>query len=42
MNRIKTPHTYGHLNFYKEARNKCWKKRQHFQQIVLVKLDACV
>ena len=25
------PHTYEHLNFYKEAKNTQWKKRKHFK-----------
>jgi hypothetical protein len=29
------PHTYGHLIFDKEAKTIQWRKRQHFQQIVL-------
>jgi hypothetical protein len=30
-----SPHTYGHLVFDKEAKTIQWKKRQHFQQMVL-------
>jgi hypothetical protein len=30
--------TYGHLIFDKEAKTIQWKKRQHFQQLVLVQL----
>jgi hypothetical protein len=29
------PHTYGHLTFDKGAKIIQWKKRQHFQQMVL-------
>ena len=32
------PHTYGHLIFDKGAKTIQWKKRQHFQQMVLAKL----
>ena len=32
------PHTYGHLIFDKEAKTIQWKKRQHFQQMVLAQL----
>jgi hypothetical protein len=33
------PHNYGHLGFNKGAKsNQCKKKRQHFQQMVLVQL----
>jgi hypothetical protein len=32
------PHTYGHLIFDKGANTIQWKKRQHFQQIVLAQL----
>jgi hypothetical protein len=32
------PHTYGHLIFDKGAKTIQWKKRQHFQQMVLVQL----
>ena len=32
------PHTYGHLNFAKGDKTIQWKKRQHFQQIVLAQL----
>jgi hypothetical protein len=31
-----TPHTYGHLTFDKGVKTTWWKKRQHFQQMVLV------
>jgi hypothetical protein len=31
------PHTYGHLVFDKGAKTMHWK-RQHFQQMMLVKL----
>jgi hypothetical protein len=30
------PHTYSHLTFDKGAKTIQWKKRQHFQQTVLV------
>jgi hypothetical protein len=32
------PHSYGHLIFDKEAKTIQWKKRQHFQKMVLVQL----
>jgi hypothetical protein len=32
------PHTYGHLIFDKGAKLIQWKKRQHFQQMVLAQL----
>ena len=32
------PHTYGHLIFDKEAKTIRWRKRQHFQQMVLAQL----
>jgi hypothetical protein len=32
------PHTYGHLIFGKGAKAIQWKKRQHFQQMVLAQL----
>jgi hypothetical protein len=32
------PHTYGHLIFDKGAKIIQWKKRQHFQQMVLAQL----
>jgi hypothetical protein len=32
------PHTYGHLIFAKGAKTIQWKKRQHFQQMVLAQL----
>ena len=31
-------HTYGHLIFDKGAKTIQWKKRQHFQQMVLAQL----
>jgi hypothetical protein len=34
------PHTYGHLIFDKGAKTIQWKKRQHFQQMVLVQLEV--
>ena len=38
-NRIEDPemnlHTYGHWSFDKGAKTMQWKKRQHFQQMVL-------
>ena len=41
-NRIKdpemNPHTYGHLIFDRGAKTIQWKKRQHFQQMVLAQL----
>jgi hypothetical protein len=41
-NRIKDPeinsHTYGHLIFDRGAKTYPWKKRQHFQQMVLAQL----
>jgi hypothetical protein len=33
-----SPHTYGHLLFGKGAKTIQWKKRQHFQKMVLVQL----
>jgi hypothetical protein len=33
------PHTYGHLIFDKAVKTTQWKKRQHFQQVVLVQLE---
>jgi hypothetical protein len=32
------PHTYDHLIFDKGAKTIQWKKRQHFQQMLLVQL----
>jgi hypothetical protein len=32
------PHTYGHLIFVKRSKIIQWKKRQHFQQMVLAQL----
>jgi hypothetical protein len=32
------PHTYGHLIFDKGAKTIQWKKREHFQQMVLAYL----
>jgi hypothetical protein len=32
------PHTYGHSIFDKKANTIQWKKRQHFQQIVMAQL----
>jgi hypothetical protein len=32
------PHTSGHLIFDKGAKTIQWKKRQHFQQMVLAQL----
>jgi len=32
------PHIYDHLIFDKGAKTMQWKKRQHFQQMVLVQL----
>jgi hypothetical protein len=32
------PHTYRHLIFDKGAKTIKWKKRQHFQQMVLAQL----
>jgi hypothetical protein len=32
------PHTYGYLIFGKGAKATQWKKRQHFQQMMLVQL----
>jgi hypothetical protein len=32
------PHTYGHLIVDKGAKTMQWKKRQHFQQMVLAQL----
>jgi hypothetical protein len=32
------PHTYGHLTFDKGAKTIQWKKRHHFQQMVLAQL----
>ena len=43
-NRIEDPetnqHTYGHLIFDKEAKTIQWKKRQHFQQMMVVQLEV--
>ena len=42
LNRIEDPemipHTYGHLIFDKRAKTIPWKKRQHFQEMVLAQL----
>jgi hypothetical protein len=32
------PHIYGHLIFDKGAKTIQWKKRQHFEQMVLAQL----
>jgi hypothetical protein len=32
------PRTYGHLTFAKSAKIIQWKKRHHFQQMVLAQL----
>jgi hypothetical protein len=32
------PHIYGYLIFYKGAKTIQWKKRQHFQQMMLTQL----
>jgi hypothetical protein len=32
------PHTYGHLIFDKGVKTIQWKKRQHFQQMVLAQV----
>ena len=32
-----SPHIYGHLICDKEAINTHWRRRQHFQQMVVVK-----
>jgi hypothetical protein len=32
------PHTYGHLIFDKGTKTLQWKKRHHFQQMVLAQL----
>jgi hypothetical protein len=32
------PYTYGHLTLDKGAKTIQWKKRQHFQQMVLAQL----
>jgi hypothetical protein len=32
------PHTYGHLNLQQGRKTIQWKKRQHFQQMVLAQL----
>ena len=43
-NRIKdpemNPHIYGHLIIHKGSKIIQWKKRQHFQQMVLVQLEV--
>jgi hypothetical protein len=43
-NRIKDPemkpHTCGHVIFDKGAKTIQWKKRQHFQQMVLAQLEV--
>jgi hypothetical protein len=31
--------SYGHIVFDKDIRNALWKKREHLQQMMLVKLD---
>jgi hypothetical protein len=36
------PHTYGHLNFGKGAQTIQWKKRQHFQPMVLAQLVVII
>jgi hypothetical protein len=36
------PHTYGHLIFDKGAKTIQWKKRQHFQQMVLAQLAVII
>jgi hypothetical protein len=36
------PHIYGHLIFDKGAKTIQWKKRQHFQQMVLAQLEVSV
>jgi hypothetical protein len=45
-NRIEEPeinsHICGHLVFDKLAKTIQWKKRQHFQQMVLVQLAVCM
>jgi hypothetical protein len=35
-----SPHTYGHLIVDKGAKPIQWKKRHHFQQMVLVQLKV--
>ena len=37
-NKEKYSHTYDHLIFDKGAKTIKWKKRQHFQQMVLAQL----
>jgi hypothetical protein len=43
-NRVEDPkmnsHTYGHLMFDKGTKTIQWKKRQRFQQMVLVHLEV--
>jgi hypothetical protein len=34
------PHTYGHLIFDKGGKTIQWKKRKHFQQMVLVQQEV--
>jgi hypothetical protein len=36
------PHIYGHLIFDKATKTIQWKKRQHFQQMMLVLLAVCM
>jgi hypothetical protein len=36
------PHTYDHLIFDKGAKRVQWKKRQHFQQMVLAQLAVII
>jgi hypothetical protein len=36
------PHTYDNLICDKEAKTIQWKKRQHFQQMVLAQLEVSV
>ena len=37
-----TPYTYKQLIFYKVENKYTLKKRQHLQQMVLVRLDRCM
>ena len=39
---INEPTHLCRTDFYKEAKTTQWKKREHLQQMVLVKLDDCM
>lgn len=36
------PHTCEHLIFYKEGKKYVIEKREHHQQLMLIKLDGCM